>query len=107
MQNISLLVPRLTDDLPLWSGLLTPSALAFTLRENRGHCLNCHKDTHSLRNCRHPFFTASGRLTPELGQLGNHDVSRRWQARMGSYRRDRRFPRPQNNNKNSQNRSKQ
>ena len=35
-----------TDDPPLWSGLLTPSARAAALRENRGHCLNCHEDTH-------------------------------------------------------------
>ena len=77
-----------TDDPPLWSALLSPSARAAALRENRGHCLNCHEDTHSFRNCRHPFINASGCLNPELGQLGDDDAYRRWQARMTSYRRD-------------------
>ena len=36
-----------TDDPPLWSGLLTPSARAAAFRENRGQCLNCREDTHS------------------------------------------------------------
>ena len=96
-----------TDDPPLWSGLLTPSARAAALRENRGHCLNCHEDTHSLRNCRHPFINASGCLNPELGQLGDDDVFRRWQARMVSYRRDGRSSRSQTYNKNRRNRSNQ
>ena len=77
-----------TDGPPLWSALLSRSARAAALRENRGHCLNCHEDTHSFRNCRHPFINASGCLNPELGQLGDDDVYRRWQARMTSYRRD-------------------
>ena len=38
-----------TDDPPLSSGLLTPTARAAALRENRGHCPNCHEDTHSLK----------------------------------------------------------
>ena len=76
-----------TDDPPLWSALLSPSARAAALRENRGHCLNCHEDTHSFRNCRHPFINASGCLNPELGQFDNDDAYRRWQARMTSYRR--------------------
>ena len=96
-----------TDDPPFWRGLLTPSARAAALRENRGHCLNCHEDTHSLRNCRHPFINASGCLNPELGQLGDDDVVRRWQARMVSYRRDGRSSRSQTNNKNCRNRSNQ
>ena len=75
-----------TDDPPLWSALLSPSARAAALRENRGHCLNCHEDTHSFRNCRHPFINASGCLNPELGQFDNDDAYRRWQARMTSYR---------------------
>ena len=37
-----------TDDHPLWSALLSPSARAAALRENRGHCLNCHEDTHTI-----------------------------------------------------------
>ena len=61
---------------------------AAALRENRGHCLNCHEDTHSFRNCRHPFINASGCLNPELGQLGDDNAYRRWQARMTTYRRD-------------------
>ena len=77
-----------TDDPPLWSALLSPSARAAALRENRGHCLNCHEDTHSIRNCRHPFINASVCLNPELGQRGDDDANRRWQARMTSYRRD-------------------
>ena len=67
-----------TDDPPLWSGLLSPSARAAALRENRGHCFNCHEDTHAFRNCRHPFIDASGCLNPELGQLGDDDAYRRW-----------------------------
>ena len=31
-----------TDDPPLWSGLLTSSARAEAIRENRAHCINCH-----------------------------------------------------------------
>ena len=96
-----------TDDPPLWSGLLTPSARAAALRENRGHCLNCHEDTHPLRNCRHPFINASGCLNLELGRLGDDDVFRRWQARMVSYRRDGRSSRSQTCNKNHRNRSNQ
>ena len=77
-----------TDDPHLWIALLSPSARAAALRENRGHCLNCHEDTRSFRNCRHPFISASGCLNHELGQLGDDDAYRRWQARMTSYRRD-------------------
>ena len=77
-----------TDDPPLWSAPLWPSTRAAALRENRGHCLNCREDTHSFRNCRHPFINASGCLNPELGQLGDDDAYRRWQARIPSYRRD-------------------
>ena len=61
---------------------------AAALRENRGHCLNCHEDTHSFRNCRHPFINSSGCLNPELGQDGDDNAHRRCQARMTSYRRD-------------------
>ena len=88
-----------TDDPPLWSGLLSPSARADALRHNRGHCLNCHEDSHSFRNCRHPFINASGCLNPELGQLGDDDAYRRWQARMTSYRRDGKSSRTNNNHK--------
>ena len=77
-----------TDDRPLRSGLFSPSARAAALRENRGHCLNCHEDTHSFKQCKHSFINASGCLNPELGQLGDDDACRRWQARMISYRRD-------------------
>ena len=55
-----------TNDPPLWSGLLSPSARAAALRENRGHCLNCHEDTHCFRQRRHPFINASGCLNPQL-----------------------------------------
>ena len=82
-----------TDDHPLWSALLSPSARAAALRENRGHCLNCHEDTHSFRNCRYPFIDPSGCLNPELVQRGDDDDYRRWQARMTSYRRDGTFSR--------------
>ena len=46
------------------------------------------RTTHSFRNCRHPFINASGCLNPELGQRGDDDAYRRWQARMTSHRRD-------------------
>ena len=95
-----------TDDPPLWSALLSPSARAAALRENRGHCLNCHEDTHSLRNCRHPLFNASGCLNPELGQLGDDDAYRRWQARVTSYHRDGKSSRA-DSKKNRRNRSGQ
>ena len=95
-----------TDDPPLWSALLSPSARAAALRENRGHCLNCHEDTHSFRNCGHPFINASGCLNPELGQLGDDDAYRRWQARVTSYHRDGKSSRA-DSKKNRRNRSGQ
>ena len=64
------------DDPPLWSGLLSPRADA--LRENRGLCLNCHEDNRCFKHCRHPFFTASDCLNPELGQLGDDGAHRRY-----------------------------
>ena len=69
-----------TDDPHLWIALLSPSARAAALRENRGHCLNCHEDTRSFRNCRHPFINESGCLNTKLGQLGDDDACRRWPA---------------------------
>ena len=89
-----------TDYPPLWSGLLSPSARAATIRENRGHCLNCHEDTYSFKQCRHPFINASCCLNPELGQLGDDDAYRRWQARMMSYRRNGKSSRTRNHKKN-------
>ena len=68
-----------TDDPPLWSALLSPSAPAAALREHRRHCLNWREDTQSFRNCRHPFINVTGCLNPELGQLGDDDAYRRWQ----------------------------
>ena len=54
----------------------------------RGHCLNCHEDTHSLKQCRHPFINTSGRLNPDLGQFGDDgDAYPRLQARVNRYRR--------------------
>ena len=35
-----------------------------------------------------PFISASGCLNPGLGQLGDDDAYRRWQARVTNYRRD-------------------
>ena len=37
-----------TDDPPLGSDLLIPTARTAALRENRGHCLSFDEDTHSL-----------------------------------------------------------
>ena len=83
-----------TDDPPLWSGLLTPTARAAALRENRGHCLNLHEDTYSLKQCRHPVIHARGCLSPDLGQLGDGgEAYRRWQVRMIRYRREDKPPR--------------
>ena len=42
---------------------------------------NCHEDTHSFRNCTHPFTNPSGCLNTDLGQLGDDDAYRRWEAR--------------------------
>ena len=95
-----------TDDPPLWSGLLLPSAPAAALRVNRWHCLNCDEDTHSYRNCRHPFSNASGCLNPELGQLGDDNSYRRWRSRMTSYHRDGKSTRA-HNKKRRRNRSGQ
>ena len=93
-----------THDPPLWSGLLSPSARAAVLRENRGHCLNCPEDTRSFRNNRHPIINARGCLNPELSQLGDDDAYRRWQARMTSYRRDGKSSRTHNHKKTSRHR---
>ena len=62
-----------TDDPPLWSGLLSPSARAGALRDNRGHCLNCHED--SFRNCRHHFINASGCLNPRQSSADHGEVT--------------------------------
>ena len=48
-----------TDDPPLGSCLLTTTARAAAFPENRGHCLNCHEYSHSLRQCRQQFIYAS------------------------------------------------
>jgi len=78
-----------TEDPPLWSGLLSSSARAAALSENRGRCLNCHEDKHSLRQCRHPFLNLSGILNPDLGTLGDDgEAFRRWQERMIRHRRE-------------------
>ena len=72
-----------TEDPPLWSGLLSSSARAAALSENRGRFLNCHEDSHSLRQCRHPFHNLNGILNPDLATLGDDGVAfRRWQGRM-------------------------
>ena len=79
--------PYARYDPPLWSGFLTPTTRAAALRENRGHCLDCHEDTHSLRQCRQPFVNASACLKPDLEQLGDDGEGyRRWHARMNRYR---------------------
>ena len=44
------------DDPPAWRGLLMQTTRAAVLRENRGHCMNCNEDSHSLKQCRHPLF---------------------------------------------------
>ena len=78
--------------------------LALLPSENRGHCLNCHEDSHSLRQCRHPFINASGCLNPDLGQVGDDgEAYRRWQARMNRCRRQDKSSRS-NKQSNNQNR---
>ena len=96
-----------TDDPPLWSGLLSPSTHADALRENRGLCLNCHQDNHSFKHCWHSFIDASGCLNPELGQLGDDDAYRRWQARMICYCRDGKPSRPNKHKRNRRHHSGQ
>ena len=92
-----------TDDPPLWSGLPTTTAHAAALRENWGHCLNCHEDTRSLKQCRHPFINASGCLNPDLEQPGDDgEAYRRWQARITRYRREGK-PSRSNNQKKTEN----
>ena len=93
-----------TKDPPLWSAFLSHSTRAAALRQNRGHRLNGHEDTHSFGNCKLPFNNASGCLNPELGQPGDDDAYRRWKARMTSYRRDRTSSRA-HTKKNRRNRS--
>ena len=94
-----------TNDFPLWSDLLTPTAHAAALREKQGHCLNCHEDTHSLQQCRHLFINASGCLNPDLGQPGdNREAYRRWQARMLRFRREDKPSRSSNQKKQKNNR---
>ena len=76
------------DDRSLLSGLLTPTVHAAALRVNRGHCPNYHEDTHSLKQCRHPFINASGCLNLDLGSLDDlSETYRRCKARMVRYRR--------------------
>ena len=47
---------------PFWSGLLSSSARAVALSEDRARCLNSHDDSHSHRQCMHPFQHLSGIL---------------------------------------------
>ena len=61
-----------TDDPPLWSGLSSSSTRTVALSENRGHGLNCHEDSHSLKMCRHPLQTLNGALNPDFGTLGDN-----------------------------------
>ena len=64
-----------------------PTARAAALRDNQGHCLNCHGTSHSFKQCSHPFINASGCINPELGQIGDNGAAyRRWQERMLRYR---------------------
>ena len=66
--------------------------------------MNCHEDSHSLRQCRHPFINASGCLNPDLGQVGDDgEAYRRWQARMNRCRRQDKSSRS-NKQSNNQNR---
>ena len=78
-----------TGDPLLWRGLLTPIARAAALQETRGHSLNCHEDSHLLRQYRQPFMNARGCLNPDLELLGNDgEAYRRWQARKNRQRRE-------------------
>ena len=62
---------------------------AAALPVNRGHCLNCYEDSHSLRQCSQQFITVSGCLNPDLGQLvDDGEAYRRWEARMNRHRRE-------------------
>ena len=91
-------MPIQTGDPPLRSGLLSSSARAAALSKNRAHCLNCHEDSHSLRQCRHPFQNLSGISHPDLGKLGDDGAAfRRWQERMTRHRREYN-PRPKKHN---------
>ena len=71
-----------TDDPPLWSALLSPSARTAALRENRRHLPKLPRRHALCPKQQTPFINASGCLNPELGQLGDDDAYRRWQARM-------------------------
>ena len=77
-----------TDDPPLWSALLSPSARTAALRENRRHLPKLPRRHALCPKQQTPFINASGCLNPELGQLGDDDAYRPCQARMTSYRRD-------------------
>ena len=81
-------VPIQTDDPPLWDGQLSSSARVAALSETQEHCLNCHKDTHSLKQCRHPFQNLVGIFNPDLGTLGDDgEAYRRSDERMLRHRR--------------------
>ena len=82
------------------TSLLSWSARAAVRSENRGNCLMCHEDTHSLIQCRHPFRNRSGIfLNPDLGTLGDDDEAyRRWQERMIRPRRKNRSSRSNKQN---------
>ena len=91
--------------IPLWISLLTPTARAAALRENRGYCLDWYEDTHSLKQCRHPFIDASSCLNPDCDKLGDdRETYRRWQARMIRYRREDKPSCPNNQKKQKTNR---
>ena len=78
------------------------TARAAALRENRGHCLNCYEDSHSLRQCRQPFNRASGCFNPDFGQLGDDgEAYRRWQARIIRYRQEAKSARSNKKNQNT------
>ena len=75
-----------TDDPPLWGGLVSPSTRADALRlKTGGFASTATKITTPSSIVGTPSINASGCSNPELGQLGDDDAYRRWQARTVCY----------------------
>ena len=95
MQTILPFVPRLRPTTLLFGVASSRPPHASLPSEKTGVIVSSHTKTLPPCATRHPFINASGCPNPEIGQLGDDDAFRRWQARRISYLRDEQSSRSQ------------